>query len=180
MPDSRIRLLEHLPLFEGLTPRQLAAIVDIARKAFFEPGDSLIRANRSGDTAFVIMTGLARCLAPTGATISQVGPGTLVGELAILVETTHSFTVEAMERLRALAIHRQALQRVMKQDTLIASTISDNLVLRLRAVARELRTVDALLARVERNGISEGSQMPPGQAGLHPPDAIPFRRTASR
>jgi CRP/FNR family transcriptional regulator, cyclic AMP receptor protein len=181
MQDPKIGLLDQLPLFKGLSPKQLHAVVGISRKAFFEPGDYLIRANEAGETAFLIMTGFARCLAfPKGSSSSRIGPGTLVGELAILVDTIHSFTIQATERLRAMAIHRRALQRAMEKDPAIARVISDNLLLRLRAVAHDLRTVDVLLAKAERSSNHPQMKMPLEAVRPSPPAGRPLRRAASR
>jgi CRP/FNR family cyclic AMP-dependent transcriptional regulator len=155
MLDPKIELLRHLPILKGLASEQLASILNIATKAFFEPGDNLITKDQAGETAFLIMTGAAQCLHFPGTPESSgsVGPGMLVGELAILVETIHSLTVQAKERVRAMGIHRAALWRVMEHDPAIAEVISDNLLLRLQTLASELRRVDILLAKAERGAL---------------------------
>jgi CRP-like cAMP-binding protein len=155
MPDPKIELLGNLPILKGLSKEQLVSILNMATKAFFEPGDKLLTKDEAGETAFLIMTGTARCLHFPGspATGGNIGPGTLVGELAILVDTIHPFTVEAKERVRAMGIHRAALRRLMERDPEIARTISDNLLVRLQALASELRRVDILLAKAERGAL---------------------------
>jgi CRP/FNR family transcriptional regulator, cyclic AMP receptor protein len=152
MLDAKIELLEKLPIFKGLSSSQLGSIVNVATKSFFEAGDNLITKDDAGHTAFLIMTGAARCIhfPGTPAAGERIGPGTLVGELAMLVDTVHTLTVQAQVRVRAIAIHREALRRAMQHAPAIAQQISDNLLIRLRNFAQDLREFDELLANVER------------------------------
>ena len=151
MLASKIELLYNLPIFKGLSGKQLGLIVDVATKTFFEAGDNLIAKDQPGDTAFLIMTGAAKCLHFPGAPAAsdRIGPGSLVGELAMLVDTVHALTVTARTRIRALALHREAIKQAMERDPVIAQQISDNLLLRLQTFAQELRRLDDLLAKYE-------------------------------
>jgi CRP/FNR family transcriptional regulator, cyclic AMP receptor protein len=152
MLDSKIGLLEKLPIFEGLSEKQLGVLVKIATKAFFQSGDNMITKDEAGTSAFLIITGSAKCINFPGADAPRkdIGPGSLVGELAMLVHTVHSLTVQANERVRAMAISREALWQAMHQDPIIAQKISDNLLVRLQNLAEGLRRFDRLLQDVER------------------------------
>jgi CRP/FNR family transcriptional regulator, cyclic AMP receptor protein len=151
MLRSKIELFQGLPIFSGLSEKQLGLIVNAAVKVFFEAGENLILKDERGDTALLIMTGAARCLQFPGAPAASenIEPGSLVGELAMLVDTVHPFTVQARDRVRALALKRGALKRVMEREPAIAQKISNNLVLRLRNFARDLRRLDNYLAEIE-------------------------------
>jgi CRP/FNR family transcriptional regulator, cyclic AMP receptor protein len=174
MLGQKIEFLENLPIFRGLSRKQLGMIADAATKAYFEPGECLIEKDEPGDTAFLILTGTATCLqfpgTPAGG--GDAGPGCLAGELAMLVETVHALTVQAKERVRALAIHRELLRRIMEREPAIAQQISDNLLLRLQNFAHELQKVDSLLSKAEAVALAEPgrgagktySSLPPGQA----------------
>ncbi len=163
MLDPKIGLLQNLPTFQGFSENQLDLIVTVSAKSFFEAGDNLITKDEFGDTAYLILTGTAKCPGFPGQPPSsyQAGPGALVGEMAMLTETAHSFTVQANERLRAMSIRRDALRQVMLRDPLIAQQISDNLLARFRRLAQELRGLDALLVAAEGQ-----------QAELVPPSSI--------
>ncbi len=71
-----------------------------------------------------------------------LGPGTLIGELAMLTEVTYVATVIAAEQVRSLAITRDALYHVMEADPSIAEHLSGKLVRRLSSLADDLRSVD--------------------------------------
>lgn len=153
MLDSKFGLIQRVPLFQGLSRAQLSAIVRVTKKAFFEAGEDLVAQDESGDTSYLIMSGEAICpRIVNGHEVDEhLGPGTLVGELAMLVETIHNYSVIAKQRVRAMAIQRDALRAVMEADTSIAEHISEYLIEKLRELAAELRAVDAKLAGIERS-----------------------------
>jgi CRP/FNR family transcriptional regulator, cyclic AMP receptor protein len=152
MLDPKIELLRQVPLFAGLRDAQLEAISGIGEKRFFEAGENIITQGAKGEIAFLIMTGKAGCQKQEkGQTfVEDLWPGTLVGELGMLVETVHGVTVTASERLRALAIGREAFHAVMEAHPVIARHISDRLLARLHGLAAQLRTVDSKLAEIEK------------------------------
>lgn len=159
MLRSRIELLRSLPIFKGLSEKQLGLIVNAGEKAFFEAGENLISKDERGGIAFLIMTGSARCLQFPGAPAASgnIEPGSLVGELAMLVDTVHPFTVQARDRVRALALKREALKQAMEREPAIAQLISNNLVLRLQNFASDLRRLDDLLAEIEASPSQAGN-----------------------
>jgi CRP/FNR family transcriptional regulator, cyclic AMP receptor protein len=179
-----IGFLEALPIFRGLSKRHLGYILDVASKEYFEPGDNLLVKNATGDTAYLILTGTARCLGFPGtpAGSERIMAGCLAGEMAMLVETVHSLTVQADTRVRALAFRRDAMMCLMKRDPFIATQISDNLLARLRSFAGDLRRLDNYLAKIEQFPSRDyGNPAPPRPRAAararapHPP-AIPVQQ----
>jgi CRP/FNR family cyclic AMP-dependent transcriptional regulator len=152
MLDHKIELLQQVPLFMGLSEDQLNAVAAIGEKSFFEAGENLITEGETGNTAFLIMTGKAGCrkIEKGEALVEDLWPGTLVGELGMLVETEHSLTVTAKERLRALAFRQDAFRAVMEANPSLAQHISDKLLVRLHGLAAELRKVDSKLEEIEK------------------------------
>ncbi len=174
---GKIELLEKLPVFQGLSKAQLGTIVEACEKVFFKAGENLIVKGERGDTAFVIMTGTARCLhfPGTPSPDGPAGPGSLVGELSMLSETVHALSIRASERVRALAIRRDALKRVMEADAAIAQQISENLLTRLSNIARDLRRLDGFLSHLE----GSETDRPSGLSATEAPSFSPPRRPAA-
>jgi CRP-like cAMP-binding protein len=152
MLDQKIELLQQVPLLAGLPVNLLEAIAGAGGKRYFEPNENLTTEGEKGDTAFLILSGKACCLRSTNGELftEDLWPGTLVGELGMLIETVHAVTVTASERLRALAISRDALRLVMEENPAVAQHISDQLVMRLHGLAARLREVDNRLAEIEK------------------------------
>jgi CRP-like cAMP-binding protein len=152
MLDRKIELLQQAPLFAGLPATLLEVIASAGEKRYFEAGQDLITQGEQGNAAFLILSGKAGCLRSVrGETLLEdLWPGTLVGELGMLIETVHAVTVTASERLRALAIARDAFRRIMEEYPEVAKHISDKLVMRLHGLAAQLREVDSRLAEIEK------------------------------
>ncbi|MFZ0569513.1 MAG: cyclic nucleotide-binding domain-containing protein [Rhodomicrobium sp.] len=152
MLDQKIELLQLVPLFDGLTAAHLEAIAMAGKKRYFEAGEKLIAQGEKGDTAFLILTGKAGCTKSEKGRVfvEDLWPGTLVGELGMLVETVHSVTVTANERLRALAFPREVFRALMERHPEIAKHISEKLLIRLHGLAAQLREVDNKLAQIEK------------------------------
>jgi CRP/FNR family transcriptional regulator, cyclic AMP receptor protein len=152
MLDQKIELLQSVPLFSGLTEDLLIAVADCGRKSFFEAGENLVTEGELGSIAYLIMTGKAGCQRREGAEVidEDLWPGTLVGELGMLVDTVHNVTVTAKERLRALAFNRESFYAVMEANPALAHHISEKLLVRLHGLASEIRKVDAKLAELEK------------------------------
>lgn len=141
------QLLIKLELFQGLKPQQLSNIARHADRIQFKPGDKIISEGEAGDTAYLIVDGTVSRVAGPGADESiELGTGTLVGEMAMLVETTYSSTIVCRRPVRALKITRRMLLEQMKGDPELAEQILDRLAARLSRLAEELRKIDRTLA----------------------------------
>lgn len=146
-PEALITPLEHVPLFHGLEPRQLTRIAQVAERIVYKPGDVIIRGGSVGDAAILVVSGQsARTEGPMQLTGEElIEPHTLIGEMAMLVETEHSSTVVARSQVRALKLTRIAVYELMAQDFSIAEHFIDKLSTRLLHLAGELRGVERLL-----------------------------------
>jgi CRP-like cAMP-binding protein len=146
--DPIFNALARLPLFQGLAPAQIREIGTRAQRAIYHPGSVLIEENAEGDAAILIVSGEAmRVSGPElSARVEPVPPGSLLGEAAMLIETTHSSTVVARGEVRALQLMRDDLRAQMLEDPSLAEVLIHNIATRLMRMAEELRQVDAALA----------------------------------
>lgn len=139
--------LKQVSLFQGLTPYQITEIARTAERIVFKPGDTIVAAGADGDAAFLIIGGDAvRVEGPAISAVAEViAPGSLVGEMAMLIETEHSSTVVARTPVRALKITRQAMLTHMAADPTIADHLVARISRRLASLAEELRAIDQTL-----------------------------------
>lgn len=137
--------LRRVPLFQGLSPLQISEIARQAERVMFRAEDVIIQEDQVGQAAFLIITGeVERTSGPdAGATVS---PGTLLGEMAMLVETTYSSTMVCKGPVRALKITRESLHNQMQADLQLAEHFIEKLSSRLRALAQDMRRVDQILS----------------------------------
>ncbi|MBZ0209358.1 MAG: cyclic nucleotide-binding domain-containing protein [Hyphomicrobium sp.] len=153
-----------LPLLRGLSPLQVAAIARRAERVSYTPGAVIIEENGIAEAAILIIAGTAaRVSGPELAARSEpVEPGSLLGEAAMLIETTYGSTVVARSPVRAVHITRDALHEQMLEDPDLADRLVQNLAKRLTAFADELRRVDALLAGAAATTPRAALQAPAG------------------
>lgn len=149
-----------LPIFHGLSDQRLSRIARAAERVVFQPGDTIQRSGESADAAILIVSGKA-VIVETDAALWQVHgepvvAGSLVGELAMLIDTQSTTTVIARSSVRAFRIPRDALRSLMETDPAIADHFVGKLSERLSILADEMRRIDGLL---------ESSFVPP--AGMH-------------
>ena len=169
--DSILIALARLPLFEGLTLVQIREIAARAQRAIYHPGSVIIEENAEGDAAILIVSGeAARVSGPElSERLEPVAPGSLIGEAAMLIETTHSSTVVARGQVRALHLTRDELHAQMLEDPSLAETLIHNIAMRLMRMAEELRQVDAALAGGRAAAPSALPHPPPSAAMLPAP-----------
>lgn len=147
--DTIAQCLLGLDLFRGLDSAQVVRIARDAERMIFRTGQRIIEAGKSGDGAIVIISGTACRIADPDQAIDgdlPVGPGTLLGETAMLTEHTFSTTVRADGDVRAVKLSREAMLALMREDAGIAEHFHDRLAARLQRMAMELRMIDQRLA----------------------------------
>ncbi len=149
--DKNAELLGGVPIFGGLTPEQLSAIVAIGKKSFFEADTTIVKRGGKGRSGYLILSGRAATRPPkeSGLAPETLESGTLIGEMAMLTETVHSLDVVVEERVRALAIDRADLFALMEEDPSVAFHIAEKVTERLIFLARDLREVDTRFALLE-------------------------------
>ncbi len=149
--DIVVRSLLQVELFAGLRPLQVAELARRSDRIVYKPGDHIISEGAMGDAAVLIVSGDAvRISAPGQPGINEpVADGSLLGEIAMLIETEHSSTVVARGITRAIRITRKAVHEQVAADPRLADHLSHKFARRLDAIAQDLREIDQLMAKVE-------------------------------
>ena len=144
--EVALRLLD-LELFRGLGRDQVTAIARVGERMLFRPGHTIVRAGAPGDAAFLLLAGDAVTMAMNEQASMAIEPGSLIGELAMLIEHDYAVTVVCCSQVRAISIGRDALEALMLVEPEIADHFVARLSSRLSRVAGELRRIDQILAR---------------------------------
>ena len=154
--DQLVATLQNLEVFRGLGPEQLADIARKAERIVFKPGQTVVEAGHQGDGAYLLVAGDAEVLPdethPGGLRGQPVVPGSLVGEMAMLIEHEYRITVVARSSIRALKITRAQMQAHMLAAPSLAEHFVGRVSSRLTRVAVELRRIDQMLAMAAEAG----------------------------
>ena len=140
--------LKRLEIFQDLDDRQLAEIARRADKIVYKSGQLLVADGEPGDAAVLVISGDAIRTKGhlTAAAQEPVEPGSLLGEMAMLIETDYSSTVVARSTVRALRITRDSMLAMMLEDSTLAEHLVAKVARRLHSIAAELRKIDVVLA----------------------------------
>jgi CRP-like cAMP-binding protein len=168
--DALVKPLLALPLFQGLTPLQLTEIVRRAERIIYRPGDVIIAEDKASDAAVIIISGNCIRLNESGDHAQRsrgetLPEGSMIAELAMLVELVHTATVIAQGPVKALRLTRQKMLELMEEDPALAQEFSSRIIARLKLLARDIKAVDTIA-----DGTTIPAQSPQPRASL-PSDA---------
>lgn len=109
-------------------------------------GETLFREHESGRSAFLIESGTIRIVVGQGdsaLTLADLGPGDLVGEMAMIDDAPRTATAIALEETVLLVIDREHLaDRVAQTDPVVRALLGGQLK-RYRAMLATMRGLDA-------------------------------------
>ncbi|MEO8707063.1 MAG: cyclic nucleotide-binding domain-containing protein, partial [Kofleriaceae bacterium] len=109
------RALAATPLFAGLPSEALEALVENLTLVSLEPGETLFREGEHGDALYVVVEGelLVQSEGPPRVAMNKLGPGSFIGEVALLTDQARSATVTAQQTSELLRIDRVTLAHVL-------------------------------------------------------------------
>ena len=145
-----VRMLTEVPLFSGLTKKQLTAVAKEVDHVSFEPGEVLINELEPGVRLIVIRVGTAEVTRRgvvekgpgkgteqgTSRRLATVGPGDVVGELSLIDGKPTSASVIAETSLEALVLYRTRFTKLLDSTPELYQRLLIGLAGRLRAIDR--------------------------------------------
>jgi len=96
--------LRQVPLFSGLSERQLKQLARGFKEREFRPGTSMVRQGEMSGVGFFVITGGEASVSVDGMEVARLGPGDHFGELALISEQVRSATVTAEGPLQCLVM----------------------------------------------------------------------------
>ena len=131
---ERVAALHRVELFAGIPGRVLAAVAELTSEVRASPGEVLIEDGAVEAHLYAIVEGRVR-VHRGDQTIVELGSGTTVGELAVLVPQPRTASVTALEPTLALRLDKTVLDDLLLEWPELAHGIIGTLVGRLRAIA---------------------------------------------
>lgn len=110
-PSTLDDVFHELPLFKGLTRKQLREVERIVHRRTYDAGEVIFRAGDTGVALYVIVGGEVSIVLPAGVAgeeteIARLETGDLFGELALLDSAPRSASAIAATATEAAAIAR--------------------------------------------------------------------------
>lgn len=142
MSDGARQFIDAIPLFAGIEHAGLEGILRIFRRVSFAAAVPLVRQGQSADGAFIIESGSADVITalPGGgeATVATLGPGSVLGEMALLESGTRSATVIARAPVQGYFVDRDGFRMLLAQSESAAFTIQNRITRTLCHRVREM------------------------------------------
>jgi CRP-like cAMP-binding protein len=131
-------ILRGVPLFEGLTTRQLVNVAELVEQEIHPSGAMISREGEYSDCMYIIVEGTVAI--STGETVlTQLGPKDFFGEVAIFEGARRTADVVAEDQeVELLRIGRDDLLRAMEELPAIAICICQTLARRVRALTERV------------------------------------------
>jgi len=139
---------------DSLTEDQVAVVAERGRVERWPDGALIMEEGMGGPRMVVLLEGTVEILKRdgTGITrqITQVGPGGVLGEVALLCDVPRSATVQAAGPIKAFAMDRAVFRELLGDDDAVAARVGLALarVLAARLIRLDARVAD-LLGQVE-------------------------------
>ncbi|MHB2168331.1 cyclic nucleotide-binding domain-containing protein [Alsobacter sp. R-9] len=135
-----IAILQTVPLFAAMDEDALRLIAFSAENRVYRAGDLLFRRGDMSDGGYVVTSGaVALDEADDGSPAPMVATtGTLIGELALIVDTQRPATAIVREPCSVLKISRHVFRRVLEEFPEVAASVQAHCLARLEAMTGDL------------------------------------------
>lgn len=120
--QSNTERLAAIPLFSGLTTKQLAAVDALVTEVHVEPGRELIRQGEIGREFFLVVDGEAQ-VQRDGVVLANRGPGAFFGETALLLDQRRNARVVAITAMNLQVINQQDFRRLVGEHPELRSAL---------------------------------------------------------
>jgi len=142
-PKEREAFLGGVEIFARCKKRDLRALSKTAEERRYSPGQALCEQGTSGVAMYVLTGGQVRVEQhlDDGRTVvmAKLGPGAVVGEMALIDGAARTASVVAETEVQALVLTSWEFQALLHKRPIIALDILPVLVRRCRSLAVELR-----------------------------------------
>ena len=135
MAGPSVELLQRVPLFAELAPRELERLSGSFKERTFPAGEPVATEGEGGAGFFVIESGEAS-VSVHGDERGRLGPGDYFGDIALIDEGERTATIKAESDLKCYGLTFWDFRPLVESDARIAWPL-------LQAMAKRLREAEA-------------------------------------
>jgi CRP/FNR family transcriptional regulator, cyclic AMP receptor protein len=135
----RLEILEKVPLFAGLSGRQLGKLLVKFFEKEYGPGETIFNEGEPGKALFVVLAGsvsICRALNEGEEPLAQLSAGGYFGELALIDDQPRFASARATETSRLLILYRSDFEDLMEGQRVLAIHVMGNLLKTLAGYVR--------------------------------------------
>jgi CRP-like cAMP-binding protein len=124
--------LAGIELFEGFDQAELDQVAELVQEVDAEQGALLTEQGKPGQTCYVVVKGEAAVVVGEER-VATLGPGDLVGEMALIDNGPRSATVRAVTPMQLLALDAERFRTLLDEHPKANRAIMAKLSAKLRA-----------------------------------------------
>jgi CRP-like cAMP-binding protein len=145
--EDDIAFFERVPTLGALGRPALRILAIGAESRYVHGGEVLFYAGDPADGAYIVQEGSFHLKTddPNDERGIEVGPGTLLGELALIIATERSATATAREPSTVIRISRSLFLKMLEGYPDAAQALRESMVARINQWTRDIRRVKAAL-----------------------------------
>ncbi len=143
--EDDIALFNRVPTLNLLGMAALNVLAIGAEHKNLEFGDELFKIGDEADSGYVVKRGSFRVAAIERVNETVVGPGALIGELALMVAMPRPSTAMALESSSVIRLSRSLFQRVLESHPEAARRLRDEMAARTGNAAGSIARLTAKL-----------------------------------
>lgn len=148
----RLKVLASVPLFAGLSRRQLGKLLVKFFEKEYRPGETIFAEGEPGKALFVLLAGkvsICRARGEEEEILATLTPGSYFGELALIDDQPRFASARVTETSRLLILYRSDFEDLMEGQRTLAIHVMGNLLKTLAGYVRRSQS--------QRNGRSSTS-----------------------
>src|SRR3954471_6689898 len=139
--EDDVALLERVPTLRLLGTAALRMLGIGSEQRDFSPGDYLFNAGDDADAGYIVQRGAIRV--EDGGAEVVAGPGSLIGELALIVAMKRPSSAGALDHCSVIRGARRLFQGVLESDPAAARRLRDELATRTSQLASDMMIAGA-------------------------------------
>ena len=146
--STTAEILRGLPYFSDLPGELLSRVCDASEQFDIEEGDVIIREGSSSEEMYVVVEGELSVTKQSGdkdVELGRIGPGDVVGEIALLDNAPRTATVSALMPTHAIRIPVSAFEDLLS-DARVVRRMFRTVTSRLRGIEETLRHEERMAA----------------------------------
>lgn len=128
--DDKIDHLEKIPLFAGLSKKELRFLAQMSSETSVQDGSVLVKQGEIGQEAMIIESGSAE-VRRDGRRIDSLGPGDFFGEMSLINHMPRNADVVATSDMNLLVMDSREFSSVLSEYPEVAVKILKTVVSRL-------------------------------------------------
>jgi transcriptional regulator with AAA-type ATPase domain len=121
-------VIAEIPLFNGLSVLELQRIAGLLTQCDFGAGVVILSRSQSAQELYLILSGRVRVELDSGLgqtlNLTEMGPGNVIGERAILTDEKRSADVRAISEVRAARLARGDFEELLREMPLLYANLS--------------------------------------------------------